>query len=102
MTPAQTVSLLRELRGLERLDASIRAMTDRQDEWHYALVAIDDRRRWCSYCLSLESPAVIAAAEQLYAAQLHVHARTDLSERLIGDATTPDEDTAFTARPTVH
>jgi hypothetical protein len=65
MTTGQMVSLLRELRGLERLEASIKELMmhpDAAPEWKYALVALDDRLRWCRYCLSLEPAALVTAA----------------------------------------
>jgi len=64
MTQAQVVDLLRELRGLERVEAAIR-QAGAAAEWRYALTAIDDRLRWLRYCLSLEHPVLVGAAHDL-------------------------------------
>ena len=65
MTQAQALDLLREIRGLERLEASITRMQKRAPEWRYGLVALDDRLRWCRYCLSREDPLLVASVEEL-------------------------------------
>ena len=68
MTQAQCISLLRELRGLDRVIAAVQAMMRQPGaarEWQYASVALDDRRRWLDYCLSLEHRTLIDSAEEL-------------------------------------
>ena len=66
MTQQQCVNLLRELRGIERVIAAVHAMLMQPGaacEWTYAAVALDDRRRWLTYCLSLEHGTLIDSAE---------------------------------------
>jgi hypothetical protein len=75
MTQQQALDLVREIRSLERLEASIQQQMMEPGaalEWKYAVVALDDRLRWCKYCASLEDPAVIAAADAVLQAEKQV------------------------------
>jgi hypothetical protein len=67
MTLEYAVELVREIRGLERLEAVITQNATTGPEWKFALIAIADRLRWDRYCAGLE-PDVIAAAEEALAA----------------------------------
>ena len=72
MTQAQCVTLLRELLAVERLLAAVESMTMQPEaapEWRYGLVALDDRRRWLRYCLSLEHHLLVDSAREILAAQ---------------------------------
>jgi len=64
MTPEQALDLLRQLRALERLQQAVQAMT--APEWFAARIAFDDRIRLLRYCLTLEDPALVAAAAERY------------------------------------
>jgi hypothetical protein len=69
VTEAQALALVRELRSVERLAASIQAQHLElvADEWKYGLVALDDRLRWLRYCLSLEEAGLVAEVVELEA-----------------------------------
>lgn len=69
MTLPQCVSVLRERRGLERLQASIVKQPAPSFEWRCALTAIDDRLRWIRYCASLEDPGLIERAAEILNAE---------------------------------
>ena len=63
---------MREIRGLERLEFLVQQSAARPGaagEWRYALVALDDRLRWCRYVASLEHPLAVSMADELVRAQ---------------------------------
>ena len=69
MTLPQCVSVVRELRGLERLQASILRLPAPAFEWRCGLTAIDDRVRLDRYYLSLEDPRLVERAVELLHAE---------------------------------
>lgn len=74
MTQSECIAVVRELRALEQLEVAVKAQMMQpgaSDAWRYALLAFDDRIRWCRYCLSLEHPTAVGMAEELAQATLH-------------------------------
>lgn len=69
MTLEQTLFMLRELYELERADFVIR-QDDEAPVWcRSVLSAIADRLKWSRYLLSVESPTVIAVAQDMLDAE---------------------------------
>ena len=78
MTLDQTLFMLREARALTMLEAVIRQSCE-APEWTSVLAAITDRKRWSTYLLSLETPEVIAVAQDMLNAEILTTAGADLS-----------------------
>ena len=62
MTPAECLSLVREIHALERLGAVIQMTEGAAPEWVYGVGAIRHRLSWCRYILGLQDRALVDTA----------------------------------------
>ena len=103
MTLADYMALLKEVRGLEMVRAVITANC-LQDEWRYAVAAMDDRLNWDRYVLAQAPAEMIAAAEdRLYAERVAEVLRQPVPAPSL-EPETPEPELAGDAptRPTIH
>ena len=80
MTLEQTLFMLREWHELHRAESVIRQTEDAPAWCRSVLSAIADRLQWSRYLLSLESPVVIAVAQDMLDAEILTTPSADLSE----------------------